>query len=149
MCLLLPTFSSGFSLSLSIVYACQQRDCFGLCGSGMPQGVAFLHAHKQLHRDIKPGNLLMSNDGVVKLADFGIAKQLENTASLALSFVGTTIYMSPERIGGSSMVSPPLPCPPPPSISLAPPDKSHSLPCVCMLFMCALIAGPQGLFLPI
>ena len=68
------------------------------------KGIAFLHTHRQLHRDIKPGNILMSNDGVVKLADFGIAKQLDNTASLALSFVGTQIYMSPERISGKGFV---------------------------------------------
>jgi serine/threonine protein kinase len=63
----------------------------------LSQGIAYLHERKQLHRDIKPANLLLSHDGVVKVADFGIAKQLDNTVSLAHDFVGTRTYMSPER----------------------------------------------------
>lgn len=37
-------------------------------------GVDFLHTHRIVHRDLKPQNLLVSKDGVVKLADFGLAK---------------------------------------------------------------------------
>ena len=61
------------------------------------QGIGFLHEHKQLHRDIKPANILMSCAGVVKLADFGIARQLESTLSLASTYCGTEVYMAPER----------------------------------------------------
>ncbi len=61
------------------------------------QGISFLHEHKQLHRDIKPANILMSCEGVVKLADFGIARQLESTMSLASTYCGTEVYMAPER----------------------------------------------------
>lgn len=62
------------------------------------EGLAFLHARHQIHRDIKPANLLRSLDGRVKLADFGIARQLADTWAQAKTFVGTLIYMAPERI---------------------------------------------------
>lgn len=63
------------------------------------RGLAFLHSQRQLHRDIKPANILRSNGGgECKLADFGIAKQLEGTMDMAQTWVGTMQYMSPERI---------------------------------------------------
>ncbi|KIK62480.1 hypothetical protein GYMLUDRAFT_41932 [Collybiopsis luxurians FD-317 M1] len=52
-----------------------------------------------LHRDIKPSNLLLNSEGEVKLCDFGVSGELEN--SVAKTFVGTSVYMSPERIQGS------------------------------------------------
>ena len=53
-----------------------------------------------LHRDIKPGNILVSSSGACKLSDFGISKELGVTIGLCNTFVGTMIYMSPERING-------------------------------------------------
>jgi len=52
-----------------------------------------------LHRDIKPSNILLNSQGQVKLCDFGVSGELEN--SVAKTFVGTSVYMSPERIQGS------------------------------------------------
>ena len=63
-------------------------------------GLAFLHKHKLIHRDIKPGNILIHSDGSVKLSDFGISKTIDNTANICDTFVGTAIYMSPERVFG-------------------------------------------------
>lgn len=53
-----------------------------------------------MHRDIKPDNILVHSDGFVKLTDFGITKQLDDTIGLANTFLGTMNYMSPERMKG-------------------------------------------------
>jgi len=65
---------------------------------------ALQHAHEKgiVHRDLKPANLMMLKDGTVKLADFGIAKDIDVTAlTAANSTVGTAAYMSPEQCRGS------------------------------------------------
>lgn len=65
------------------------------------QGLVYLHKEKhQLHRDLKPANILLACTGEVKLSDFGISRQLENTMAVAGTFCGTAQYMSPERIVG-------------------------------------------------
>jgi eukaryotic-like serine/threonine-protein kinase len=54
-----------------------------------------------VHRDVKPGNLLRSHEGVVKLADFGIAKAAEDSEiTKAGSVLGTAAYLSPEQARG-------------------------------------------------
>eukprot|EP01138_Halocafeteria_seosinensis_P014612 gb/GECG01014917.1/.p1 GENE.gb/GECG01014917.1/~~gb/GECG01014917.1/.p1 ORF type:complete len:1321 (+),score=217.69 gb/GECG01014917.1/:1-3963(+) len=81
----------------------QDEEQLSSMGGQILQGIAYLHRHRQLHRDIKPGNMLMSHDGSThKLADFGIAKQLDNSEQAAKTWVGTMIYMSPERIDSDS-----------------------------------------------
>lgn len=52
-----------------------------------------------MHRDIKPSNVLVNSQGQIKLCDFGVSSELEN--SVANTFVGTGTYMAPERIQGS------------------------------------------------
>ncbi len=62
-------------------------------------------AHEQgvIHRDIKPGNILVTRDGTYKLADFGIARvaETENTQTRTGSLLGTPAYMAPEQWNGS------------------------------------------------
>ena len=59
------------------------------------------HAHGVVHRDVKPGNIIVGDDGVVKLADLGIAKAVGSSQiTMEGSVVGTLPYMSPERLGG-------------------------------------------------
>jgi mitogen-activated protein kinase kinase 1 len=63
-------------------------------------GLGYLHFDNRLHRDLKPGNILFNSQGQVKLADFGIAKELENSTAMSGTAVGTFKYMSPERLLG-------------------------------------------------
>lgn len=62
-------------------------------------GLRDLHKNKILHRDIKPSNVLVFPDYNVKLADFGISKNLSATSN-AYTQIGTPFYMSPEIING-------------------------------------------------
>jgi serine/threonine protein kinase len=65
------------------------------------RGLDYAHRNGVVHRDVKPGNLLRSNEGVVKLADFGIAKAAEDSEiTKAGSVLGTAAYLSPEQARG-------------------------------------------------
>jgi eukaryotic-like serine/threonine-protein kinase len=59
------------------------------------------HAHGVLHRDVKPGNILLREDGAVKLADLGIATAAEQTRiTTSGTLLGTAAYMAPEQLEG-------------------------------------------------
>jgi len=62
--------------------------------------VEHVHARKVLHRDLKPANIFVSDFKMMKLGDFGIARQLSTQTSLAATVVGTPYYLSPEMCKG-------------------------------------------------
>ncbi|MCB0076057.1 MAG: serine/threonine protein kinase [Anaerolineales bacterium] len=67
----------------------------------MARGIGYAHRKGLVHRDIKPGNILIDRRGTVKVADFGIAKALAGAGMTEPGVVwGTTAYLSPEQVSG-------------------------------------------------
>jgi serine/threonine-protein kinase len=65
-------------------------------------GLQYSHENGVVHRDIKPANLMITRDGRVKIADFGIARIESSNMTQAGTVMGTPAYMSPEQIMGQT-----------------------------------------------
>jgi len=79
-----------------------RRDAIAALVQAVAEGVAVLHRHGILHRDLKPGNILLDADGTPRICDFGLARRVaefdRHTASAVA--VGTVPYMAPEVLAG-------------------------------------------------
>ena len=64
------------------------------------RALAYAHARKLVHRDVKPGNIMVSDRGEVKLMDFGIVREMDSELTRTGAFLGTPSYMSPEQFLG-------------------------------------------------
>eukprot|EP00285_Hemiselmis_virescens_P018623 CAMPEP_0173404200 /NCGR_PEP_ID=MMETSP1356-20130122/58765_1 /TAXON_ID=77927 ORGANISM="Hemiselmis virescens, Strain PCC157" /NCGR_SAMPLE_ID=MMETSP1356 /ASSEMBLY_ACC=CAM_ASM_000847 /LENGTH=519 /DNA_ID=CAMNT_0014364837 /DNA_START=41 /DNA_END=1597 /DNA_ORIENTATION=- len=116
-CDALITFEGAFynegtiNVVLEYMTAGSLEDLVELSGGGIPEtilgymseqivdGMAFMHARKQVHRDFKPCNVLVHHNGCVKISDFGVSAELDSSLVKCTTFVGTFLYMSPERFG--------------------------------------------------
>jgi len=74
-------------------------------GRQMAQALAAAHAHQIVHRDIKPDNVMVRSDNLLKVLDFGIARDITDQDALDAIPLGTLGYMSPEQIACQEVTS--------------------------------------------
>ena len=67
------------------------------------RGLAHAHEHHIVHRDIKPANIFISESGIAKIMDFGVARLMQSSQTQTGTVLGTADYMSPEQIRGQKV----------------------------------------------
>jgi len=72
------------------------------------QAVNYCHQHGVIHRDVKPENILVSRNGIVKLCDFGFARVITGPGGQYTEYVATRWYRSPELLVGDTQYGPPV-----------------------------------------
>lgn len=99
----LMSYIDGQSLEDYLMFSPQMSEpALGRLVYCVLQGLAYLRRNYFLHRDLKPSNILISKNAEVKIADFGMARQLAASLEQAQSYIGTISYMAPERIENRS-----------------------------------------------
>jgi len=95
-------FCEGSSLCdiMEATRRCFTEEQIGAVMAGTLEGLIYLHRLNKIHRDVKAGNLLLSERGIIKLADFGVAAQMASTMSRRGTVIGTPFWMAPEVISG-------------------------------------------------
>eukprot|EP01079_Euglenida_sp_SAG-EU17-18_P012929 gene12929-biopygen5593 len=68
-------------------------------------GLLYLHENRVIHQDMKPHNILLTQDGVCKLADFGCARLIDPSKTSTKTTGGTIVYMAPEVMAGKALLA--------------------------------------------
>ncbi len=95
-------FHEGVTLREKIASGLQVPEAL-LIARQIASGLSKAHEHGIVHRDIKPGNIIVAKDGIARIIDFGLAKSSDITATLEGSAKGTPLYMSPEQARGNAV----------------------------------------------
>jgi serine/threonine protein kinase len=104
---LVMSLVEGPTLAEELRYGALPSDRVAEIGIALADGLAYVHSQGLIHRDVKPANVLISADGRVHLADFGIARLVDAShVTNAGEVVGTPAYFAPEQVTGEP-VGPP------------------------------------------
>ena len=99
---LIMEYVNGWTLSqlLSVYGSIQPQKAISILNSALT-AIGYAHKQKVIHRDLKPNNLMLNENGIIKVMDFGIARVLSGPKHTRTGqLVGTPRYMSPEQIRG-------------------------------------------------
>jgi serine/threonine-protein kinase len=98
---LITEFVDGEDLSRLLTGGPLPPDCVAAVGAAVADALECIHSHSLLHRDLKPGNVMISREGAVKVMDFGIVKDpVSSDLTRTGTVVGTPYYIAPEVLGG-------------------------------------------------
>jgi eukaryotic-like serine/threonine-protein kinase len=82
--------------------ACEHYDWIAGLVADVADALDYAHKNGVIHRDVKPSNLILGNNGRINLMDFGLARMLEEqNVTVTGTFIGTPNYMSPEQVGAT------------------------------------------------